>query len=50
VVDVLVRETNRYATQHLTCYLAIKTYSVRTTRFRNNLYQVRSTPKYFRAK
>jgi hypothetical protein len=25
VVDVLVRETNRYATQHLTCYLVIKT-------------------------
>jgi len=23
---------------------------VRITRFRNNLYQVRSTPKYFRAK
>jgi hypothetical protein len=25
VVDVLVRETNRYAKQHLTCYLVIKT-------------------------
>jgi hypothetical protein len=30
VVDVLVRETNRYAKQHLTCYLVIKTYLVRT--------------------